>query len=467
MKHKLIGHRYLLPVLFVLAIVLTNCWNAGLQKSSTQLVDYQQDKPLTIWWNKGHSLQEDEAIEQVVQAWEQQSGIKAELTLYSEEDLIARIQQALEAGNPPDVVFNHRLDETLAPLWAWEGKLADVSDVVKLLEKDYSQSVLESIRYYNQKTKRRSYYGVPIKQNTLHFHYWRSLLKEIGLTDQDIPQEWDAFWEFWQQAQTKLRRRGYPDIYGVGLSMSTRANDSFYAFEQALEAYDVKILDQQGRLRVDEPQVRQGLIETLDWFTSFYTEGYTPPNAINWVGADNNINFLNQNILMTLNTTLSIPGSQSNDSDIYLNQIATGELPRKPDGESMTYPVAIKQALIFASAHHPSTAKDFLAYLVAPQQLSDYLKGNAGRYFPVMPELWSDPFWQNQLDPHITAARKQFQEGSTRPLYQSLNIAYSQVESESVWGAAIKHIVVDGWSPEKAADFAITKIKQIFAQWES
>ena len=57
----------------------------------------------------------------------------------------------------------------------------------------------------------------------------------------------------------------------------------FYSFEQALEAYDVKILDQQGRLRIDQPQVRQGLIKTLDWFTSFYTQGYTPPNAINSV----------------------------------------------------------------------------------------------------------------------------------------------------------------------------------------
>ena len=46
------------------------------------------------------------------------------------------------------------------------------------------------------------------------------------------------------------------------------------------------------------------------------------------------------------------------------------------------------------------------------------------------------------------------------------NPAYSRVLKENVWGKALKIIVVDGISPEKAADEAIERIKEIFDQWK-
>ena len=461
--------KYLFILLLFLSLILVTCTSPPPQPTT---IAPAKDTPLTIWWNRGYYVQQDEALEQVVNQWQaaaakgkNQRKSEVKLFFYSEDDLVNQIIKALEEGNLPDILFSERTDFTLGPVWAWEGKLADVSDVIEPVQDFYTSSAITSVYLYNNVAKKRAYYAVPLMQQTIHIHYWRELLRNAGVTE-EIPQEWDGFWKFWQQAQDTLRKQGQKDIYGIGLPMSADSSDTYFAFEQALEAYDVQILDEKGKLLLDNPKVRQGLITTLKWFISFYDKGYVPPTAVDWLNADNNTAFLNHTVLMTLNPSLSIPGSQREDEDIYRNQIATIEFPQEPDGEPAKYFVSVKQAVIFAAAKNQEAAKDFLSYLVQLENLGPYVKGAAGRYFPVMPQLWEDSFWQEPDDPHVSVAAKQFTKGSTRPIYQTLNPAYSLVQSENVWGKAIERVIVDGLSPEEAADEAINRINKIFAEWD-
>lgn len=422
-------------------------------------------RPLTIWWNQGYFAEENQSIENIVGDWQKKNGIPVKLEIISEDDIDKLTIAALAAGKPPDVVFSMRTDSALTERWAWEGKLADVSDVLKPLETVYSPIALQSVYRYNNKTKTFAYYAVPFKQSSVHLHYWGDLLAEAGLTEANIPQEWYAFWEFWKQAQEALQEKGR-QVYGLALPMGTEAtNDTFYGFEQFLEAYNVKILDEKGNLQLDVPQVRQGLINTLEWVTRFYKDGYVPPNSLNWRGSDNNIEFLNKTAIMVENTTMSIPASQKKDQETYLRQMRTIEFPKKPNGEKMTSLVAIKQVILFADSKHQEAAKNFLSYLVQPEVLETYFQSAAGRWYPVMPILWQAPFWSDPTDPHVFVAAKQLRDNPTRPLNRVINPAYSEVHRENIWGQAMKRIVVDGLSPEAATDEAIGKIKEIFAQW--
>ena len=83
-----------------------------------------------------------------------------------------------------------------------------------------------------------------------------------------------------------------------------------------------------------------------------------------------------------------------------------------------------------------------------------------------MNPIWKDPFWTNPKDPHVSTAAKILIKGETRPYYYVQNPAYSVVLNENVWGKALNRIVVDGISPQQAADEAIERIKQIFDQWQ-
>ncbi|MGB3404607.1 MAG: ABC transporter substrate-binding protein [Microcoleaceae cyanobacterium] len=454
---KLIG-------LILSSLLLTSCGEYTTELTPKTEVSNREDA-LTIWWDKSYYVQEDEAIENIIAAWQQKTGQKVNLSFISQDDIIKDTENAIEAGNPPDIVYASRGQDSSIPHWAWEGKLADVTDVVKPLKNTYSNAASQSVYLYNQQHQKRSYYAIPFKQQIVHIHYWRDLLTEAGFKEADIPTEWDSFWAFWQQVQDNLRSQGRQDIYSFGFPMSREANDTHSIFEQVLDAYDVELLDEAGNLLVDNLIVRQGVIKALNWYTQFYKDGYVPQDAHNWTNGSNNIAFLNKKTILTINPSLSIPGSQREEPDIYYNKIATIVFPKEPDEEQLKYTVSIKQIVLLESSPHTDIAKDFLSYLVQPEHLSTYLESSFGRYFPVMPAIASKPFWNNPNDPHISTANQQFK-SDTRTNYQSSNPAYTQVQAEGVWNQAIERIIIEGWSAEQAAEEAFVRIEDIFTQWQ-
>lgn len=436
-----------------------------LEPKTTQNRDTTTNE-LNIWWEQGLNLDEDEAIRQIVNSWQKQTGNKVELTFYPNSSLIAKAERALTAGNPPDILMTPKAERIFYPRLAWQGKLADVTDIIEPISDRYAQNILKGVTYYNAQDNRRSYYGVPIYQTTMSIFYWQSLLALIGSTPEDIPEDWDGFWQFWQQAQTKLKQQN-KDIYGLGLSLSGNesADDTHYLFEQILEAYDLDLLDDRGYLKIDST-VRQGIIDRLDWYAQMYRQGYIPPDAAKWSNTDNNRSLLNQSVLMTPNGSLSIPATVRQDKDTYNNKLAMVEFPNKPSGAPMRYLIFIRQAVIFADSPHQAIAKSFLRYFIQPKVSTQYLKATGSRNQPVQNSAWSDPYWQNTQDPYITRMAKILTKGQTRLSYAVDNPAYSQVLAENVWGKALSQVTVDRIKPEQAADKAIARIQDIFAEWD-
>src|SRR5262245_21942597 len=64
-----------------------------------------QAADLVVWWEKGTYAQEDEAIREVIAAFEQDSGKRDDLVLYERAALPDRIEAAIAANRPPDVAF--------------------------------------------------------------------------------------------------------------------------------------------------------------------------------------------------------------------------------------------------------------------------------------------------------------------------------------------------------------------------
>lgn len=451
-------HRWSLPVVLPLLVSLSACGGGPLGQGP------EDDGILQIWWNEGYYPEETAAVRQAVDAWKAESGIETELLFFSEKDLVQKIENAVVTGEAPDIIYGQTLEPSLLPRLAWDGRLADTTDIVEPAQDLYTPAALEGVSYLNQETGERSFYGVPIAQQTTHIHYWRPLLAQVGLSSQDIPQDWEGFWQFWQDMQTPLRDSGLgPEFYSIGLPMSPAATDTSYQFEQFLEAYGVNLLSPDGELLANDPQVVQGIAEALRSYTSFYTAESVPPNALDWGDPDNNVIFLSRLTAMTANPTLSIPGSQLQDAATYQEQMATTLWPNKPNGEPMRYVSSIKQAVIWANSPQEEEAKAFLAYFIQPENLEGFVEGAQGRYFPVMPVLLEQDFWMNPDDPHISVAAQQFD--NIRPLNTVLNPAYSEIQAQNIWGNAIQSILTDGVTPEEAAENAMAEIRSIFSEW--
>jgi multiple sugar transport system substrate-binding protein len=447
-----------------LSFSIFSCTNNSNSDTSLTTESPVGDGVLTLWWDKGFTLEEDEAIQQVVKDWQEKTGKTAMLSLFSADELSKKTQRAIQAGNPPDIVMSNNADRILNPSLAREGKLADVSEVIQSVKPFYSDTVLASAYFYNKLTNKKSYYAVPLHQSIPYIFYWRDLLKEAGKSEKDIPKDWNGFWDFWKQTQDALQTKSNQKIYGLGLPFSVGAGDTFEVFEQILEAYDVEVIDSQGRLRTSEPKVRQGIIDCIAWYTKFYTEGYVPPDAVNWFNPDNNRSLFNRHVVMTANNSLSIPAAVRQNSDVYFKKLGTVGYPNKPNGKPMRYVSLITQAIILTDSKNQNLAKEFLIYFISPKIMGNYLQAAGGRFFPVHDLLWKAPFWTNKKDPHISEGAKPLIMKQTRLLYTSQNSSYSQVLMKNVWGQALRRVVIDRVAPEEAADKAIQQINEIFAE---
>jgi multiple sugar transport system substrate-binding protein len=119
-------------------------------------------------------------------------------------------------------------------------------------------------------------------------------LEEAGFTSADIPREWDAFWSFWcDQVQPAVREAtAREDIWGVGLPMSVKGDDTLSEFREFVVAYEADYVTRDGRLIIDDPEIRQKLTKAIDGYTALYRNGCIPPGSAAWGNIDNNKAFL-------------------------------------------------------------------------------------------------------------------------------------------------------------------------------
>ena len=150
----------------------------------------------------------------------------------------------------------------------------------------FAPNTLETTYLYNDKTKKKAYYAFPIKQQTMHIEYWIDMLGHAGFKETDIPTKWKEYWSFWcDKVQPGSRKETGQRIYGIGQPMGVDSSDSFYSFLTFMDAYNVKLVDDNGKLLVDDPKVKAGLIGALTDYTDAYRKGCTPPSSTSVEGS--------------------------------------------------------------------------------------------------------------------------------------------------------------------------------------
>ena len=322
-------------------------------------------------------------------------------------------------------------------------------------------------RFYNAKLKKHAFYTVPIKCSTLMEQVWRPLIEEAGFTDADMPKTHDAYFDFFQTVQDKLRAKG-KRIYGLGYSMAAKEADSGTLFHHFLVAYGGKdIVLPSGKLNIDDAAVQKAAVTALERLTTPYKKGYVPPGAINWGDVDNNNAFFAKQIVMTPNATISIAVAQMEKADQYYKQIITQGIPLGNDGKPVPGILAVAPCLIPKGAKNIDAAKDLLKSFIRPDNLNQYLKETRGRFLPVMmSNIKSDPYWQDPADPHRHVAVDTGLIKPTIPWWMNYNPAYSAVLSEQIWSQAEANITQKNMTPEQAAEEAVGRIKTIFERFK-
>ena len=168
---------------------------------------------LVVWWEEGFYPQEDEAVREIIAAFEQETGKQVELVFHPQQELPERVVAALATDEPPDFAFGLRITD-FAFGWARDDQLVDLSATIGHFSDLFDADLLDRTGWRHASTGQRAQYGLPMGRSTNHVHVWKSLLEQAGFTLEDIPKEWDAFWAFWcDQVQPAVRRvTGRTDI---------------------------------------------------------------------------------------------------------------------------------------------------------------------------------------------------------------------------------------------------------------
>jgi len=419
-------------------------------------------KTATVWWVQGFAQEEDVAFRQLVAEYEKASANTIDYSVVPYAPLRQKIVSAITSGSVPDLIPSTPAEAYV--LFAWDDKLVDVSDVVATQKHEYSETALLSASCYNRIEKTRSYYGIPFTSASLPNHIWRPLVEKAGFKMEDIPKTWDAYYDFFKDVQKKLRAQGERKVYGLGLQVTTNGNDPNNVFNYFLIAYGgVGIVTKDGRLHLDDPQVRDAAIKAMTYPTTAYKDGFVPPGAVNWNDADDNNAFHARQIVMDLDGTISTEVAIIKDREDYDNIVTMG-LPLSNDGKPVPAQVANGIAMIPKGAKNPDVAKDFLKYLIQPQVSNDYLKAGLGRNIPAMPSIAkNDPWWS--ADPHRKAYVEQGLLGPTVPEFFVYNPAYAQARNEHVWSVGWNDIMQGGMTPQAAAEKAFKRVEEIFAKY--
>ena len=422
---------------------------------------------VTVWWTQGFYEAENKAVVDNLAAWEKRTGTKVNLTIMNGPDLITKLIAAMQVNDVPDLVHSVTGDRFLVPRASWDDQLVDVTDVIDSQRSEFHPTALASSRFYNAKLKKHSYYTVPIKCSCLMEQVWRPLIEEAGFKDADIPKTHDAYFDFFQTVQDKLRTKG-KRIFGLGYSMAAKEADSGTLFHHFLVAYGgAGIVLPTGQLNVDDPAVKKAATMALERLTTPYKKGYVPPGAINWGDVDNNNAFFAKQIVMTPNATISISVAQMEKPDQYYKQIITQGIPLGNDSQPVAGMLGVSPCLIPKGAKNIDGAKQLLSSFIEPANLNSYLKETRGRFLPVMmSNIKSDPYWTDPADPHRHVAVDAGLVKPTIPWWMNFNPAYSAVLSEQLWSQAQANITQKSMTPEQAMEGAVAGIKTIFERFK-
>jgi multiple sugar transport system substrate-binding protein len=416
-----------------------------------------------VWFAQGFVPEEDAAFKQMAADYEKASGNKLDFQLIPYAALRQKAISAITSGGVPDMI--EVADFAFGPLQSWNDKLTDVSDVVEPVKDQFIATAMACTNYYNNVTKKRSYYVVPMKIAAVPFHIWKSLVEKGGSKIADLPKTWDAFMDFFKPVQDGLRKQGMRNVYALGYQLTANGVDPINTFNAWMIAYGGQgLVTPDGKHHTDDPQVKAACVQAIKSLTTPFKEGYVPPSCVNWNDADDNNAFHSKLMVMDFDGTISTEVALYHKKEEY-DDILTHGLPLSNDGKELPSQVAMFGPAIPKGAKNVAVAKEFAKFAIQPKVLNDYLKAGLGRWALPIPEIVkSDPFWLKE-DAHRTAYITQSVISPTIPIYEAYNPAIAEVGAEHVIMTAAFEVMNNGASAEQQIDKAFKRIDEIFAKY--
>ncbi|RKQ87721.1 carbohydrate ABC transporter substrate-binding protein (CUT1 family) [Solirubrobacter pauli] len=251
---------------------------------------------------------------------------------------------AIAGGKVPDVA---EMGTTWTPEFADQGALLEQPEIAK---DDYVSSLVDAA------TLDGKVYGKPWYAGARSLIYRKDLLEKAGV---EPPKTWDDM-----EAAAKAIKAKDKGVYPVGF---TGLSEHMYL--PTIWQAGGEIATQDGdtwKSALNSPEAAQA----LDWYASFYKDGYVPKAAIGWEEPDAQTAFINGDIAML------IAGGWGYNSIIATKpeleeKIGTALTPTGPSGKGTAFAGGSHLVQFTESGNHDLGAA-FVDFMLEPDQLNKF-----------------------------------------------------------------------------------------------
>lgn len=200
---------------------------------------------LGVW---GGNEQESAAINKMVQQFEQETGSKIDLKIYT--DYNTQIQADFIAGTAPDAFY---IDASMFPFYSQLGVMEPL-DGNEMGASNYYENLLGAFT-----AEDGTLYCIPKDVSTLATYCNTQLLESVGVAVKDIPNSLEEYKDFLVDLQEKLDKK-----YGKGQIAAMTYNQDLARNLYILEASGESIVDESGKAQLSKDKVAENFQFLVD-----------------------------------------------------------------------------------------------------------------------------------------------------------------------------------------------------------
>ncbi|MEM7021819.1 MAG: extracellular solute-binding protein [Pseudomonadota bacterium] len=406
----------------------------------------QREQKLVYWHLPTFTPLADEAAREHFEEYRKQAGLseaEAAFVPTASQDFIPRLSAALETNTPPDVV---RLYESYVQLYRAQGHMMDVTDVVQKMQGEEGGIFESSLRAVGHDDK---FWGVPYAINPWPMHVRMDVLEDNGV---EYPTTWDAFVETCLKVQK-------PPFYGFGMDLGLTA-DATDNIMQVCWCFGGKTFNADGTPAFEN----QGNIDGFTFINEMYNEHKIIPRGVvgNGDTAWNNKAYQSGQVAFINNPT-SVYAYLAGEDPELMKKTGLFGVPAGPAGA--VNQIDTWSLGVFNQSPYPELAKGLAAYFMQPELYNQVITNTNGRFVPVYPDLFNDPWWTSR--PEFSQFIEIAKSGVPISYQGAPTAASGEILALHVIPEALQTVLVDGVDPAEAVAEAHKKIAAIherFAQ---
>jgi ABC-type glycerol-3-phosphate transport system substrate-binding protein len=333
-----------------------------------------------------------------------------------------------------------RLYESDLQLYRAQGQMLDVTDVVERMRATPGglfDPCLRAVAYDNR------CWGVPFAINPWPMHARLDVLEDHGV---DYPRTWQAFVETCQRIQK-------PPFYGFGMDLGLTANATDNIM-QLCWCFGGRTYDAEGNAAFDN----EGNVKGFEFINAMYNEHKIIPKGVvgNGDTAWNNKAYQSGQVAFINNPT-SVYAYLSTEDPELMEKTGLFGVPAGPAGA--VNQIDTWSLGLFKQTPYPDLAKGLAEYFMEPTRYNDVIVKNNGRFVPVYPDLFNDPWWTER--PEFKEFIEIANTGVPISYEAPPSAAAGEVLATNLIPEALQTVLIDGVDPAEAVATAHAKIAAI------